>query len=340
MKIHMHSMVFAPSVGGVETVGQMLAEEWTRMGVEVRVTTETPGTDEGLTFPIIRRPSRRVLWELARWADLVFHNHPSTRVAWAPILCRKPWLATVHTWLPMYGKTEGVRRRIQAVIQRKLTSRCQLLAVSEAVAKHLPKESTRVLPNPCRFPWQDTNTEDTRDIDVLFIGRLVSDKGVDLVIDALDQLAREKIFLKTTIIGDGPLRSTLQDKVRSAGLADWIQFTGTLPGDALQKQLSAARFTVVPSRWEEPFGLVAIEALACGSVPIVAHSGGLPEAAGPHGIRFPSGDASALADILRQVAKRELEIPRGDRSKVQPWLERHDPETVARRYLDRFREAL
>ncbi len=340
MKIHLHSSVFAPSIGGVETVGLMLAEEWTRLGMEVRVTTETPDSEEKFNFPIIRRPSRKVLWKTTRWADVVFHNHPCTRLAWAPILCRKPWLAIVHTWLPMFQPAASLRKSIQAKVQRHLVSRCQLLGVSEAIASHIPNRCVPVVPNPCRFQVAKTVEASERPIDLLFVGRLVSDKGIDLLIEALALLAREKQFLKTKIIGDGPLHASLQRKVTACGLGACIEFVGSLTGEAVREAYASARYTVVPSRWEEPFGLVAIETLACGSLPIVADSGGLPEAVGPHGIIFPAGDVEALAKELRRIWADQASPAVSDPLKVAKWLERHDPAKVASRYLDLFQEAL
>lgn len=343
MRIHLHSTVFQPSIGGVETVGELLARHWMEAGAEVKVTTDTPGPDAGESaLTIIRKPKAREVLALTRWADVVFHNHPCTRLSWAPPLCRKPWFATVHTWLPMYQPSGNLRKRARAAVQRQLVSKCRFIAVSRAVARHLPDRRAPVLPNPCRFPYLARGGEQKRPVDLLFVGRLVSDKGVDLLIEALARLAQEKHYFKTKIIGDGPMRSTLNSKLESCHLDGLVDFTGTLSGEAVRGAYCSARYTVVPSRWEEPFGLVAIEALACGSVPIVADSGGLPEAVGPHGIVFPCGDADALAGVLRRISEKGDEAADAgtDRSTVAKWLERHDPEVVARRYLDLFREAV
>ena len=341
MKIYMHSTVFEPSVGGVETVGELLAGEWLKTGADVKISTDTPGPLVGNnSIPVIRCPRRSDVIDCVRWADVVFHNHPATRWAWVPQLYRKPWYATVHTWLPMYHAGGGMSQKVRAMMQRRLMGDCQLIAVSEAIAAHLPRNRTRVIWNPCRFSWMGETTNRNRAIDVLFVGRLVPDKGVDLLLDALVQLAAAQCYVRTKIIGDGPLKASLREQAKQAGLAEWIQFAGTQAPDTLQDEFAAARCTVVPSRWEEPFGLVAIEALACGSIPVVADSGGLPEAVGPHGLVFPRGDAKALAEILQRIVKGEINGSFVSSGAIEAQLAHHDPAKVAARYLDVFSESL
>lgn len=332
MKIHMHSMVFAPSVGGVEAVGQMLAEEWTRMGVEVRVTTETPGTDEGLTFPIIRRPARRALWESARWADLVFHNHPSTRVAWAPLIARKPWFATVHTWLPYFKRQGGFD------IRRQLLLPCRFFAVSRAIAAHLPESRTTVVPNPYDAAlFCDLEEKRQPRCGVLFVGRLVSDKGCAVLLEALGLLAARGIKPQLTVIGEGPEMPTLKVLAKTLKVSKQVSFTGGLSRHQVAKALCRSQITVVPSVWEEPFGLVALEALAGGSFPIVAKAGGLAEACAGFGACFKQGNAVELAEAL------EMALASGNASALDTTdpeliahLARHERAAVATTYLERF----
>lgn len=336
MKIYMHSTVFEPSVGGVETVGELLLRSWIAVGVDIRISTDTPGPDmlKG-NIPIIRQPDWREVLACTRWADIVFHNHPSARVAWAPILCRKPWFATVHTWMPCYKNSTLV-----SSIRRALFKPCRFLAVSDAIARHLPEGRSRVLLNPSRFACASDAEDRARDIDVLFVGRLVSDKGLDLLLDALAELMKEKCFTKTTIVGDGPLRAALESQVKELGLMDWVKFAGNQSAEQLKPYYTSARCTVVPSRWEEPFGLVAVEALACGSIPIVANSGGLPEAIGTHGFVFRSCDIAALKNALRRAIEIPVENPLSDQVAVAKWMERYDPAQVAARYIRVFCQSL
>ena len=92
---------------------------------------------------------------------------------------------------------------------------------------------------------------------------------------------------------------------------------------------------IVPSRYEEPFGVVALEGLACGCLPIVAERGGLVDAIGPHGLTFPNGDHSALANRLHDVLVRPV-VAAGLLQGSPAHLQEFRAETVAKRYLAVF----
>lgn len=303
------------------------------MGVEVRVTTETPGRDkDDSTFPIIRRAGRRELWELARWADLVFHNHPSTRVAWAPLLARKPWFATVHTWLPCFQRQGGFDLR------RQLLLNCRFFAVSRAIAAHLPEARTTVLPNPYDASLFSVCAEQRLPRSgLLFVGRLVSDKGCEVLLEALGLLAARGIKPQLTVIGEGPEMSALKALAKTLMVSEQVSFTGELSRQQVAKALCRSQITVVPSVWEEPFGLVALEALAAGSFPIVADAGGLAEACGGGGACFKSGSAVGLAEALQMAFANSNASPLdGTDPALLAHLARHERAAVAATYLEHF----
>ena len=99
--------------------------------------------------------------------------------------------------------------------------------------------------------------------------------------------------------------------------------------------LNRHRFIVVPSKWKEPFGIVALEGLASGCVPIVSRRGGLVEAIGSHGYVFENGDASELADLL-EVVLRDQEKASGRLNGVADHLARFTGRRVAEDYLTVF----
>jgi glycosyltransferase involved in cell wall biosynthesis len=334
MKIHMHSYVFPPSVGGVEAVGELLVKEWLKLGVEVRVSTQTMGQAGLFPFPVLRCPGNRELLRLTKWADVVFHNHPSARAAWAPILCRKPWYAAVHNWLPCYQGGGGA-----SLIHRGLFKSCRFLAISDAIAGHLPEGRTQRVPNPYRADVYKMGGSHKRDLDLLFVGRLVSDKGVFVLIEALAKLNNAGHRLHLEIIGDGPEKPTLESLCENLGLRDQVSFSGVLSADHIASRMNRARFTVIPSVWQEPFGLVALEALACGSVPVVAQVGGLPEAVGDFGEFFKAGDAASLAAKLDELLGTKTSLAEiGD--DLREHLSQHHPTRVAACYLKIFNDVL
>jgi glycosyltransferase involved in cell wall biosynthesis len=103
--------------------------------------------------------------------------------------------------------------------------------------------------------------------------------------------------------------------------------------------LNQHRILAVPSRWEEPFGVVALEGIACGCVVVAADGGGLPEAIGPCGVTFARGDAGALAERFRELLRPGADL-RPFHAAAPAHLARHATREVAARYLAVFREAL
>jgi glycosyltransferase involved in cell wall biosynthesis len=165
-----------------------------------------------------------------------------------------------------------------------------------------------------------------RDTDVLYAGRLSVEKGVDLLVDAVEDLDG----VRTVIAGDGPMETELR---RRAGTR--VEFTGWLPRSELAARYGRSRLLVVPSR-SEPQGVVVLEAMACGTPVLGARTGGIPEMIdeGRTGWLFESGDAGALRKALvSALADPEAlaEAGRAARAAVADYgLDRH---------LDRIRTA-
>jgi glycosyltransferase involved in cell wall biosynthesis len=169
----------------------------------------------------------------------------------------------------------------------------------------------------------------------VFCGRLVSDKGCDLAIRALAEVRRANRAATLTIIGDGPEKGPLMQLAQALGVSDAVTFTGALPFREVAARLRAHRCTVVPSIWEEPFGIVVLEGLASGCEVIVTDRGGLPEALGGLGWAV---DAKVEALAAAMLAVCEGESRRG--AGVAHWLRAHSREAIARQYLDVIRKRL
>jgi glycosyltransferase involved in cell wall biosynthesis len=170
---------------------------------------------------------------------------------------------------------------------------------------------------------------------VLYFGKLIPEKGVQVLLEAM-----QGIDARLVVVGFGPYRAELEALAPSRTL-----FTGPLEHRHLAHLLPLAHATVVPSIFPEAFGMVAAEAAAAGSPPLVARHSGLAEiAAGleegyPQRFRglasFTSGDA---ADLRRKLTEL-LALPRGEhdalaRAARAVVVERWSWATVARRLLD------
>jgi len=167
------------------------------------------------------------------------------------------------------------------------------------VAADLPTKSI-VIADPFEPDEVSGTGSGVREKDIVFLGRLVSDEGCDLALRALAILKQEGLHPSFTVIGDGPEMQALKQLTAELGLVDRVDFLGTIR-EGRGKIVARHRIMVVPSIWEEPFGVVALEGIAVGCALVASRGGGLPEAVGPCGILFPNGDVEALASALKNV---------------------------------------
>src|SRR5262249_51889698 len=111
-----------------------------------------------------------------------------------------------------------------------------------------------------------------------------------------------------------------------------VTFTGVKTGSDLARFVARHRVMAVPSRWAEPFGIVALEGIACGCAVVGTALGGLPEAIGPCGVTVPHADTPAMGRAIRSLL--EDDSLRADyRSSAMVHLARHSRSEVARSYL-------
>jgi glycogen(starch) synthase len=329
VKILLGSHHFFPSTGGIETVSSLLAREFVRQGHEVRIITQTPGSSE-FPFAVIRRPGAVELLRQVRWSDVFLQNNISLRTLWPLLLVRRPLFITHQTWITNPDGSTGWQHRLKRFVLPSATS----FAISGAIANSLPRPSVCV-----GNPYDDAIFRDaagSRPNDLIFVGRLVSDKGAALLLDALKLL---KTRPHLTIVGDGPERAALEKQAAELQLQAQIEFAGPLKGEPLAELLRQHQVMVVPSLWQEPFGIVALEGIACGCVVIGSTGGGLPEAIGPCGVTFPNGDVPALAAAISRLLGDPAERERLRRN-APAHLARFTPRHVAALYLESMEQAL
>ena len=220
MKILFFSYTFAPNVGGIESVSAILAEKFAEAGHEVELVTETEENVEpasaagGLrrgerSMPnppwqgygtagakrqirIERRPSPWKLLQLLSWCELVFQNNISLRSLIPALLMQKRVIVVHQTWLRHVRGGIGWNNRVKRVLLRFVTN----VAISEAIREDLGQAGDapalpfqmRVIGNPYDDGVFRLRPEIARDKALVFVGRLVSDKGVDVLLRALNIL--------------------------------------------------------------------------------------------------------------------------------------------------------
>jgi glycogen(starch) synthase len=235
-----------------------------------------------------------------------------------------PWLVTVHA--TEFGRHQGwVRQHPQSVIhaaERRMSRRAdRLITCSQYMRGHV----SRLFDVPAGRITAIPNGIDPRDLEpvlceqelvalrarfarpsellVLMVGRLVYEKGFHLALDALAPVARRVGNVRFVVAGTGTAEKELKTQARRLGLARYGSFLGWVGDDMLHCLYRVADLCIVPSIYE-PFGLVALEAMASGSLCLVADTGGLREVVpddGTAALRFPARDADALREILERV---------------------------------------
>jgi glycosyltransferase involved in cell wall biosynthesis len=250
---------------------------------------------------------------------------------------------------------EGPRRLVSRVVERFVLRRvAHVIAGNEGararmIRRGVPPERVTVLPqlglDPARYAAGNAARARAAGAPrslgppvIGFIGRVVPEKGVDVLVDALDGFDARLL-----VIGDGVARPALE--ARTAGWPDGkALFTGGVADTAVPDYLACMDALVLPSRttasWAEQFGHVLIEAMAAG-VPVVgSSSGAIPEVIGEAGLVFPEGDAGALRAQLGALfddpALRKRLIERG-RARVERL---YTNERIARAQRDIYRQIL
>ncbi|KJD34913.1 glycosyl transferase group 1 [Tamlana sedimentorum] len=330
MKILFITNKFYPDVGGIEVNSEVLAKHFKNEGHDIRLITWTKDKgDRVFPFTIIRNPSIVELLKQHFWAEFIYENNPCLRLSWPSIIFRRPNVVALRTWVSRLDGSMAIQDKLKLSYLKFSKS---VIAVSSAVRdKCWPKAV--VIGNPYRSDLFRVTNHEKRLKEFVFLGRLVSDKGANLAIEALNNLNEENKKYKLTIIGDGEDKVILEELVDKLKLNDFVTFTGILRGEALVECLNKHKFILVPSIWAEPFGNVALEGMACGCIPIVSNGGGLPDAVGKAGLVFKRGDLNDLISIIESVID-DLELQSQLKIRAKVHLKEHLPNVVARKYLD------
>lgn len=213
-------------------------------------------------------------------------------------MCRRPRLACR---IYRMAKKSGIDGKPDIV-----TADCQV--VIDKFREHGFWKNTRVVKIPLAIDLDGGKVDKDYDvIDVLFVGHLVRTKGAHILLDAFQQLKQKNVRLH--IVGDGPESKDL----RQMGSNDTrIQFHGFLTGEALEKMYQKANVAVVPSVWNEPFGITIIESLKYGTPVIGSNIGGIPETIehGYNGLLFEAGNVTELKGILENLIENPEALKR------------------------------
>jgi glycosyltransferase involved in cell wall biosynthesis len=167
-------------------------------------------------------------------------------------------------------------------------------------------------------------------MEVLYSGRLVRGKGIDVVLRAMRLAKDQGVLARLTIAGDGPEAPSLKQQSSQLGIGEQVRFVGALPFDSVMDAYARAHVLVLASN-SEGWPKVIPEAMCHGVVCVGTNQGLMPWMLENRGYTVPVGDAAALADVLAQLAK--------DPSAYQ-LLSRNSAEWARQYSLEGLREAL
>jgi glycosyltransferase involved in cell wall biosynthesis len=218
------------------------------------------------------------------------------------------------------GWMGAVLMRVRAMgVFRKMTA---WIAISKAqkelhMRMGIPAERIHVLPHFYEVDRARFIAEPGRD--VLFVGRLSKEKGVEQLLDAWKRTDRGEA--KLLLAGDGPERVALENKIDAEKIGG-VELLGFVAKEDQAAMWKRAAFSVVPSIWQEPLGLVVFEAWERGRGAVVSDAGGLADSVedGVNGFKVPMRDAeawaAAMGKLLREPA-RSVEMARAGVAKLE-----------------------
>ncbi|WP_258360739.1 glycosyltransferase family 4 protein [Moorella sulfitireducens] len=174
---------------------------------------------------------------------------------------------------------------------------------------------------------------------IFFVGRLVIEKGVQVLLEAMPRVLSSCPEAKLVVAGQGPMEGQLQNRARELGISDRVYFAGYIDDHTRNQLYRAARVAVFPSLYE-PFGIVALEAMAAGTPVVASETGGLAEIIthGVDGMRAFPGNAGSLADNILAVLKDEALAGRLRANGLRLVTEVYDWENIARRTAGVYEE--
>ncbi|MFN9661025.1 MAG: glycosyltransferase family 4 protein [Cyanobacteriota bacterium] len=322
---------FYPDIGGIESVSDLLAHYFVTAGHTVKLVTMSAGNtlvdQQSFPFSILRKPSALKLMSCYQWADVIFQNNLETRQLWPILFVKKPLVIGLHTWIRRVDGRRGVSERLKLAA---LHLADRVIACSESVGRDsIP--TAIVVGNPYRSSLFRLVSDVQRRKSIVFLGRLVSDKGIDLLLKAFAELYPSEWRL--SVIGSGPELEPLKLLADELQISRAVNFLGPLQGAELVDELNQHEIMVVPSRWQEPFGSVVLEGLAGGCVVLASDGGGLPDAVGRAGLLFQRGDYRDLKAKLSQLLESS-KLRHELRSRAASHLAFFHESIVCRRYLD------
>ena len=307
--------------------------------------------DTKLPFRVVRQPTRLELFRLVRSADVIHVANPAFEPLALGWLLNKPTVlehdgyqsicpnglliyeldrsvCPGHFMAKRYGKcvrcnsgTLGWAKSLRSLFltfpRRWLAGRVRRnVAPTRHIGQRVALPRTQILYHGVTKPAREqsaTRNRDSKPVWFAYVGRLVLEKGVPVLLQAASKLSRNGHAFRLRIVGDGSERRNLEHMTQELGLSSQTEFVGSVSVEAIPDLLADVSAVVMPSVWEDVAPLAASEQLMQGNLVIASDIGGLGEIVNGAGLRFPAGDVDALEACMCRVLEnpdlaRELRV--------------------------------
>jgi glycogen(starch) synthase len=223
---------------------------------------------------------------------------------------RVPLVCTVHA--TECGRQNGLHTPMQRHISETEWWMCfeswRIITCSHCMRREVmgtfgvPGDKIRVIPNGISNDWFEIPRKPSQDPTILYVGRLVPEKGPQVAVEAMPDILRQFPKAKLLIAGTGPMEDHLRKQLADLRLGASVELLGMQRDRALRELYGKAHVAVFPSSYE-PFGIVALEAMASGVPCIVGDAGGLSEIIrhSVTGLKVRPKDPMSLASAVKQV---------------------------------------
>lgn len=297
---------------------------------------------------------------LSRVTFDVIHAHDWLVAPSAKVLkhaFEKPLVSTIHAteWGRNNGLHNDMQRHISDLEWWLTYESYRVICCSEYMREELrrifqvPEDKLTVIPNGVRAgdfkdvhddldTWRNNWARPEEEI-VLYVGRHVYEKGIDLLLSAAPKVLANRPQAKFIIAGKGPLHDELKQKAWSMGLGEKAHFPGFVDDRTRNSLYRLADVAVFPSRYE-PFGIVALEAMAGQAPVIVSDVGGFGETVqhGQNGMTFYAGNVNSLADnIIHLLNDKTLARSLNERAS-RDLKEKYDWRQIARQTVESYKQ--
>jgi glycosyltransferase involved in cell wall biosynthesis len=348
-KICLVTHFFPPHIGGIEKVAEEQCKRLSKLGYQVSVLTSTRTQNEhcregihvfsfpvlslaervGLPYPVPLFKAYRIFTDLIRKCDIVHaHGHPYISSYMACKIAKKykkPLILTQHnTFIDFQSWLNVVEHLNDRIIgSAVLKDADKVITVSKKTMEYVlklgaDKSKTSVMYNGVdQNFFYPMNKEKSRNklglpenkMLILTVRRLVYKNGLDTLIESASLLARDFSNLLFIVIGNGPDKKFITNRIRQLGVNDNVRLAGFVPEELLPLYYNAADYFVIPSSSGEGLPMVLLEAMACGLPVIATTVGGTPEIIKDmvNGALVPPRNQEALAQAISKLLSLKKE---------------------------------